>query len=335
MVVAHPLAGIAGNTFDIHRIVGWTMGIETKRFLTKDRVVTDNHSGLMWPIDAAPGEFPMMWHEALAFVDDLNRRGFAGFTDWHLPNRRELFSLVSHERINPALPQGHPYVNVFAGYYWTSTTCSRLPDQAWYVHLGGARVFKGMKHGFYMVWPVRTEAPSVRQPCRTGQRTCYAENHVPRPCAGGGQDGDLLAGRPWPQARFVERQDGVLDRLTGLVWDRTACRSEQPVDWESACELVAAANRDRYCGHDAWRLPAVREIEGLCDLGAHSPALPAGHPFENVRSDYWTSTTSRYESRYAWVLYLQDGAVGVGFKSGAAFDLWLVRSRKKVLSLKS
>jgi hypothetical protein len=30
-------------------------------------------------------------------------------------------------------------------------SCARLPNQAWYIHLGGARVFKGMKHGSYMV----------------------------------------------------------------------------------------------------------------------------------------------------------------------------------------
>ena len=99
------------------------------------------------------------------------------------------------------------------------------------------------------------------------------------------------------------------------------------MNWESACELAAAANRKRYLGHDTWRLPTVRELESLCDLGTHSPALPVGHPFANVRCDYWTSTTSRYESSYAWVLYLQDGAVGVGFKSGSAFDVWLVRNR--------
>ena len=279
----------------------------------------------MWPADAALGEFPLAWHEALDFISDLNKRRLYGYADWRLPNRRELFSLVSHTQINPALPKGHPFVNVFSGYYWTSTTCSRLPDQAWYLHLGGARVFKGMKRGFYMVWPVRTADMHGRLPYHTGQRICYSEDHRPLPCFGGGQDGDERAGRPWPQPRFEVRNDGVLDRLTELVWDRSASRNAVPVDWESACELAAAANREQYGNHDTWRLPAVREIESLCDLSTHSPALPAGHPFEDVRSDYWTSSTSRYDSRYAWVLYLQDGAVGVGYKTGATFSVWLVR----------
>ena len=296
-----------------------------KRFEAIDQTVIDSRSGLMWPIDAALGEFPMSWHEALDFVSDLNQRRLYGYGDWRLPNRRELFTLVSHTQINPALPLGHPFANVFSGYYWSSTTCSRLPDQAWYLHLGGARVFKGMKHGFYMVWPVRTASPNGPLFYRTGQKICYSEYHQPMPCFDGRQDGDTSAGRPWPQPRFEARTDGVLDRMTGLVWDRCASRGGAPVDWASAAGLADTANLEIYCGHDTWRLPTVREIESLCDMDAHSPALPADHPFEKVQYDYWTSSTSQYDVSYAWVLYLQDGAVGVGFKTGSSFYVWLVR----------
>ena len=59
--------------------------------------------------------------------------------------------------INPSLPTGAPFENVFAGYYWTATTCSRFKNQAWYIHLGGGRIYRGMKYGSYMVWPVRCE----------------------------------------------------------------------------------------------------------------------------------------------------------------------------------
>lgn len=297
-----------------------------KRFETKEHVALDRRSGLMWPTDAALGEFPMAWHEALDYLSEINRNRLYGFADWRLPNRRELFSLVCHKHINPSLPEDHPFANVFSGYYWTGTTCARLPDQAWYLHLGGARVFKGMKHGFYMVWPVRTaDVTAAGLPYRTGQRICYAKNHQPHPCAGLGQDGEIQAGRPWPQPRFEVHPDGVLDRLSGLVWDRCANRSEAPVDWSRACEAVAQANQDRYRGHETWRLPTVRDMESLCDLNTHSPALPDDHPFDDVQSDYWTASISRYEPSYAWVLYLRDGAVGVGFKAEALFSVWLVR----------
>jgi hypothetical protein len=295
------------------------------RFSVKNGVVSDTQTGLMWTRDAAVDEFPLTWFEALAFITQLNERRYCGFTDWRLPNRRELFSLVSHRMINPALPPNHSFVNVFAGYYWTSTSCSRLPDQAWYVHLGGARVFKGMKHGSYMVWPVRTADTSACLPYRTGQSLCYAADHTPTPCPGSGQDGELRTGRPWPPKRFTLLGDATIrDHLTGLCWQESAGHTSSPVDWPSAIALAATANRRQWGGHHNWRLPGIRELESLCDSGTHTPALPQGHPFKHVQSEYWSSTTSRYDDRYAWVLYLRDGAVGVGYKPGREFHVWLV-----------
>ncbi len=54
-------------------------------------------------------------------------------------------------------------------------------------------------------------------------------------------------------------------------------------------------------------------------------ALPAGADFEALRPAYWSSTTSLFEPDWAWVLYLDAGAVGVGQKKGAHFHVWAVR----------
>jgi len=125
------------------------------RFIAQGETVIDQLTNLTWTKDANPAEFPLMWQEAKDYIRDMNTLEKFGCNDWRLPTRKELFSLISHVNINPALPAKHPFVNVFAGYYWTSTTCARLSNQAWYVHLGGGRVYRGMKHGSYMVWPVR------------------------------------------------------------------------------------------------------------------------------------------------------------------------------------
>ena len=61
-------------------------------------------------------------------------------------------------------------------------------------------------------------------------------------------------------------------------------------------------------------------------MNSHSPALPPDHPFDGVADGYWSSTTSVYEPRYAWVFYTRDGAVGVGFKAKPDFQAWAVRS---------
>ncbi|MCO6414001.1 MAG: DUF1566 domain-containing protein [Thiogranum sp.] len=47
--------------------------------------------------------------------------------------------------------------------------------------------------------------------------------------------------------------------------------------------------------------------------------------FSHVRDGYWSSTTSAFEPDWAWALYLDKGACGVGQKSGRHFHVWPVR----------
>ncbi len=256
-------------------------------------VVKDFLSGLIWTKNATPAEFPQTWGEALEYVNWMNASCFHGHDDWRLPDRRELFSLISHSRLNPALPAAHPFTNVFAGYYWTSSPSAQWPKQAWYVHLGGGRVFKGMKQGSYLVWPVR-QLQTVN-PIAPGDRFEYS-GHL------------------------------VSDLSTGLMWLRSAMGSKDVLNWPASLIEVQRLNANRTHGYDDWRLPNIRELESLVALDQHSPSLPESHPFQNIGKGYWSSTTSVYDSSYAWVLYTDDGNVGVGFKVKADFSVWPVRS---------
>jgi len=264
------------------------------RFEVTGPLVLDRLTGLEWPKNASLFEFPLSFDEAGKSVAELNRAGQFGRSNWRLPRRRELFSLISHAFFNPALPDGHPFENVFSGYYWSLTPCARLPGEAWYIHLGGGRVFQGMRHGAYMVWPVSSREEADDDP-------------------------------PLPYPRFVPQDDGFLDRATGLVWDKNPDRPGRPLSWQEALESVRQRNRENPFPKGPWRLGGVREMESLLDMAAHSPALPKGHPFNGVAQAYWTSTTSVYDAAYAWTIYMEDGRVGVGFKEKPAFGVWAVR----------
>jgi len=284
-------------------------------------LVRDGLTGLVWTRDANLAEFPLGWQEALETAARMGREGAFGRSDWRVPNRRELRSLVDHQQTRPPLPAGHPFRNVFPGWYWTSTSAAVNPAFAWYLHLGGARMFYGEKRGYALLWPVAGDGDGLP---RTGQRRCFDEDGRSVPCEGTGQDGGLLRGRPWPETRFHVAGGGVEDLLTGLTWRRDADLCREAVSWEEAIEAVRALARAPG-EHPGWRLPDINELESLVDCERHSPALPDDHPFSGVAEEYWSSTTSVYEPDWAWALYLRKGAVGVGQKRGRHFRVWAVR----------
>ncbi|MGD8875836.1 MAG: DUF1566 domain-containing protein [Gammaproteobacteria bacterium] len=293
------------------------------RFHLQDGCVLDTATGLYWLRDAGYGEFPRTWQEGLDFIAQMNHEQVLGKRDWRLPNRRELRSLVSHQTSRPALPQQHPFENLFQGWYWTSTTAAISPAHAWYVDMGGGRMFYGGKDQSFMVWPVRG---STRHwlPV-TGQRTCYDVNGARIDCAGSGQDGAIQAGQPWPDVRFRAGEDGIVDRLTGLCWQRGANLAEGELHWEQALAGIAALNSSGGPGN--WRLPNINELETLVDCSRARPALAAAADVvASPGTVYWSSTTSMYEPDWAWALYLEKGAVGVGHKQQARFSAWAVRT---------
>ena len=293
-----------------------------ERFVVRGEVVTDGLTGLHWCRDATVGTFPCTWAEAFALIDGLNRERHGGRDDWRLPNRNELRSLMSYQARKPALAEGHPFVNVFLGWYWTSTTAAISPAYAWAVHLEGARMFYGRKDQEYLCWPVCGAGNGLLP--RTGQRHCVDAGGVVVDCRGLGQDGELQTGAPWPEPRFTVTGEVVRDRLTGLAWARRADPDGEPVAWQEALDRVSAWNDEHGTAQLVWRLPTINELASLVDCDAHSPALPDGHPFIGLQDGYWSATTSFFECDWAWVLYLDKGACGVGHKPGRTFFLWPV-----------
>ena len=292
------------------------------RLIVQNETVLDRLTGLVWSRDANINEFPVTWPEALAAISSLNRDRYAGCSDWRMPNRAEMRSLMSYQAKKPALPGGHPFINPFLGWYWTSTSAAIDPAYAWYVHLEGARMFYGRKDQDCLFWPVRGEQNGLLP--RTGQTVCYDGGGEIIPCAGSGQDGEYELGRPWPEPRFESGESAVKDRLTSLRWTRRADLVSGPVSWGEALSAVRELNRNRFAGSNSWRLPNINELESLVDCAESRPALPSDHPFTGLQEGYWSATTSYFETAWAWVLYLEKGACGVGHKAGKNFAVWAV-----------
>lgn len=294
------------------------------RFLAQAEVVEDAQTGLVWSRSANPLGYPLSWPDALSAVAQMNRDGFLGARDWRLPNRRELRSLICHAAKQPALPPGHPFRDVFLGWVWTSTTKAGQTAYAWNVHLEGGRMFYSRKDELRLVWPVRGESPTLPQ---TGQNTCFDDAGELIPCPGTGQDADLRQGLPWPEPRFERTGMGMRDRLTGLCWLPPEALPGQITTWREAVDFAASFEAG---DGPPWRLPDINELESLVDSGRANPALPleltATLALSALSAEgLWSSTSSGFDPDWAFVLYVQKGAVGVGFKPGAEFHVWPVR----------
>ena len=92
-----------------------------------DGTVTDSRTGLMWEKLSDDGSIhdrdtTYTWTNALASkVATLNSGTFAGYSDWRLPNRYELESLVNLGVFNPSI---NPAFNTACLPACTVTTCS-------------------------------------------------------------------------------------------------------------------------------------------------------------------------------------------------------------------
>ena len=125
--------------------------------------------------------------------------------------------------------------------------------------------------------------------------------------------------------------EAVLDRETGLVWERSP--STQAVPWPNARLLCAQKSVG---GRGGWRLPAFNELASLVDPAVQSPTLPQlppGHPFVQVHAaSYWSDTQFADEPGFALIVGFQfiaatAGQIGVNDANiaGGLYRVWAVR----------
>jgi hypothetical protein len=112
-----------------------------------DGTITDVNTGLMWEKLADDGSIHdqnrfFNWDKAFSVkVAALNSGSFAGYTDWRLPNVKELQSIVNYENVLPAVSPAFnndcaPACTVltcsctYPNYYWSSTTSANYIQNA-------------------------------------------------------------------------------------------------------------------------------------------------------------------------------------------------------------
>jgi len=111
-------------------------------------------------------------------------------------------------------------------------------------------------------------------------------------------------------AEFTRDGDIVTDSISKLQWQDNAIGSK--MEWQEAIDYCE--NTLNLGGYNDWRLPNINELKSIVDRGRYNPAIVNG--FENTSSDYyWSSTSTKDGSYYAWIVRFGDGYVGYSSKN--------------------
>ncbi len=129
-----------------------------------DGTVKDKKTDLIWMRCALGQEWDgqtctgtaaaYTWQQALQVADGYT---FAGNSNWHLPNIKELTSIVERACYEPAINQ-----NVFpetpSAYFWTASPVANSYDSAWDVYFYGGGDRSNNKNSRYYVRLVRPDS---------------------------------------------------------------------------------------------------------------------------------------------------------------------------------
>ncbi len=111
-------------------------------------------------------------------------------------------------------------------------------------------------------------------------------------------------------------RDQVFDKDSGVTWEQHPISLEMA--WQEAVDYCPTLG-------DGWVLPEVEILETLVDSSNFAPTLPTGHPFDNVHSShYWSSTINTSFIDSAWMVDFNTGAVSSS-SMALGRHVWCVR----------
>jgi hypothetical protein len=308
----------------------------------EDGTVIDLNTNLMW--QEIPTSEGFDWQGAKEYTENLK---LGGYDDWRMPTLKELYSISDFS-------SGWPYLDTTyfslvnnehvdkSEQYWSSNKYVGHTEE------GGYTAAFGVNHATGHIKAYPGEEPKNRKD-RKGpppgnqkpQGQAGNERGENRPPPPGNGEGGRPTGNPmlkhvravrgavYGTNNFQDNNDKTItDKATGLMWSKLD--SETSLDWKTA---LMYAKQSKLAGHTDWRLPNVKELQGIVDYsfapGAKKSKLdgPAINPIfncteiknENGDKDYpyyWTSTSARFQKGkpyyYAWYVAFGKAVNGKG-----------------------
>ena len=235
--------------------------------------------------------------DTYSYIQALNHPDFefGGYSDWRLPTRRELCSLINWGQYDPVLDTGW-FPNTVSETYWASTTAASDTNFIWML--------------------LSTAGHVARSHHQVGRHVLAVY-------------GDFL-----PNSNFVDNLDGtVTDQATGLMWQKCSmgqtwtgaeCTEDpESLTWEQA---LAQAEVLEFADYNDWRLPDINELQTIVDGTEHNPAVDPLFSENTEPIDYWSSTTFSNAAKGAWHVHFEHGLVNDSDKSVSNYYVRAVRT---------
>lgn len=207
--------------------------------------VYDRVTGLTW--EQSPSFTPELFEAASNHCATLS---LAGYTDWRVPSRIELISLLDAGVAQSPWIQTAAFPNTPNGWFWSQSESDQLAEGRWAVNFGSGYVI--WQDGALKQYPVR---------CVRG-----TEQAAVRPVH-------------WQAAG-----ETVRDLETGLIWEKTP----DPTVYDLAGAVLACQDL-LLDGVGGFRVPTLRELFSLVDeVGAHG--VDESYFARGAGNRFWTST---------------------------------------------
>ena len=192
-----------------------------------EEVVSDENTRLMWTRSIAENLKNKL--DAVKFCKDLK---YSGFSDWRLPDVRELMTTVDFGTDSSPVIDAFYFPDTPDKNFWTSTVNALENTYSWHVDFKYGETGFINEEGYHFVRCVR--------------------------------------GPKLPANNFVEFKlygdEVVSDKSTNLLWSTKIIKDK---NWKEA--LITCKNME-YGNLSDWRLPNINELYTLADLSTFDPA---------------------------------------------------------------